>query len=408
MKSIKKQHGSVSKFLSNPENVNRFFNNPIIQSYLARNANEITFASEQPAFDYQKDFKDRNDFYEVKVYKKSPFFTDSFRSNVDSSLYYRQDAQRSFKDILIHEFSEMNKTHMKDSIYVTPATDINQIRHIINAISYSHLTTKLSENLPNGFNSNASIKFVLSPNWMNGHATMLVTILDEVNKNTLATIFIDSVQSEDSASYIEKRFNALTNYYYRLSPSESDAIAKKMESLKKDENHILLIDNANRIGYLVNNNDELFRNFDLFEANESIDVLFVVDELSRTNTLRIVRPIPFIDASHNLQITKEDNNCTLYELNFLNASVDLLSDPKNATRIYALAQKINPNNKDASIELQQIFQNELKRYLPRYYDNQLNTRTSNEIKKYHLEQRWDLESKGLANKFGANSTLCKK
>jgi hypothetical protein len=109
--------------------------------------------------------------------------------------------------------------------------------------------------------------------------------------------------------------------------------------------------------------------------------------------------IPFIDASHELRNREVDevngkkgsvdNNNFLYNINFIRAITDFLDVSGNLDHVLELAR----NGKHT--KLQDIFQADLKVHLPMYYDADGNKRPDEEIKHFHLQQRWDLDSESL-------------
>ncbi len=90
-----------------------------------------------------------------------------------------------------------------------------------------------------------------------------------------------------------------------------------------------------------------------------------------------------------------DKNCALYSLNFLDGIGKLLEDPEQ--HIYTLAQQIDTGSEEVKTEasnaLIQIFKEDLKKYLPQYYDDTGNLKSAEAIKEYHLKQRWDMGSR---------------
>ncbi|MBF0207120.1 MAG: hypothetical protein HQK53_09545 [Oligoflexia bacterium] len=97
-----------------------------------------------------------------------------------------------------------------------------------------------------------------------------------------------------------------------------------------------------------------------------------------------VKNIPWIDASHNIQLDKGDGNCALYSINFLASIQDFLANESNRSRVYNSALHTDTDG------MQHIFQEELKPYLPFYYDINGETLPNIARKNYHLRQRWDI------------------
>lgn len=115
---------------------------------------------------------------------------------------------------------------------------------------------------------------------------------------------------------------------------------------------------------------------------------------SNALNIRFGRKIPLVNASHNLQIGLGDKNCSLYSINFLEGIQKLLLS--EGPGVYKLAKQLDEGNssekQQATQKLEEIFQNKLKKYLPCYYDTNLERKTSEQIKEFHIHQRWDIGS----------------
>ncbi|WP_298621807.1 hypothetical protein [uncultured Legionella sp.] len=173
-------------------------------------------------------------------------------------------------------------------------------------------------------------QFVLTPNWKDGHATCLVHIINPESRRVMATVFINSWQKEEYFEYIFYRFNL-----------------KHTQALSN--------------GQVIEPND-----------------------------LRTCN-IPFIDASHQLQVHVEDSNCTLYGYNIVDAIARMLGDPSVAQRVVTAAEAMEQDEPSASQGLRTIFAEELKDYLPCYYTGK-NNNPHADIKAFHLLHRWNVGS----------------
>ena len=83
-------------------------------------------------------------------------------------------------------------------------------------------------------------------------------------------------------------------------------------------------------------------------------------------------------------------------MNFIEAMVEMLKQPKIADRIFGLARTVK-SNPDAPGILVHIFQEDLKAYLPCYYDKATGAPKSRaELEAFHLKQRWEIGGKSLS------------
>ena len=105
--------------------------------------------------------------------------------------------------------------------------------------------------------------------------------------------------------------------------------------------------------------------------------------------------IPFIDASHHLQIEKDDKNCALYGISFIQGIGEMLKQPTIAGSVFELARSVK-SNPSATAQLVRIFQEDLKAYLPCYYDASGSKKSQKEIEDFHLHQRWELGRRSIS------------
>lgn len=137
-------------------------------------------------------------------------------------------------------------------------------------------------------------------------------------------------------------------------------------------------------------------------------------ELPNVNTLYLIEKMPngescvriwskpqgvIIDASHHLQTTAGDMNCSLFTYNFIKAMISLLNQPNKANEIYQLAQEASQNDLSAQQQLVAIFRDDLKVYLPCYYDENQSEKSQNQICDFHRHQRWDLGNLAIAAQY---------
>jgi hypothetical protein len=138
--------------------------------------------------------------------------------------------------------------------------------------------------------------------------------------------------------------------------------------------------------------------YDALDYTKKIDVIHSIfdEDGKRTYQLEGTRPVSLVDASHDLQIEKGDKNCSLYGYNFLQGIADMLEDKEIADKVYMLAEQIDAGNEkekgEAEKALAVIFREDLKRYLSCYYEADGQRKGFEEVKLFHLLQRWDLGS----------------
>jgi hypothetical protein len=196
----------------------------------------------------------------------------------------------------------------------------------------------------------------ITPNGKDDHAYTFVHILDESRTHVMASVFINSFSSDSYFKYIEERFCKPRNNQLLSTVTDSQFKHLKLQTTNCD------------FGKIV----------------------------------RVQRKVPLIDASHNIQTAQDDKNCAIYSNNFCLAVGDMMADVPIAARVFRLAetiedQVVHASNPDVAInELKTIFQNELKAFLPQYYNKDGTAHTEAELKAFHMGQRWDLSGARIA------------
>ncbi len=77
----------------------------------------------------------------------------------------------------------------------------------------------------------------------------------------------------------------------------------------------------------------------------------------------------------------------------------MLSDKQTADRIFNIAKTIQ-TDKNAEAELVKVFREDLKAYLPCYYDTDTGlAKSEEELREFHLQQRWELGGLSLPLRF---------
>lgn len=233
-----------------------------------------------------------------------------------------------------------------DVTRVFPPQDIYHIHATL-------LDFELSIIKDNGIPLNA--QFALFSNHNDGHATTMLAVLDPTSKTVLSAFFINSWDKAHEAQYMAEKFN--DRYGQRV----FGAVAKaaKERNLPKTVYH------------------------------------------PQQEVATIGHYTPFIDASLPLQLATDDQNCTLYMYNMIQALLDALTDTSFSTTLHDMAQKIYDNrNPDAQMQpeteqttaARNLIHNQLKTRLTQYYDADSNRRSDQELRDYHDKMRWDLGS----------------
>lgn len=364
----------------------KFFSDPSIIAYLSRSSNIVEFTEYHPNFDVKRENKLFNDYFEAKIYKLAQENVSTmfpYRGKVLEDSFYKSGTTKGKK---ISELLFKGITKRTD-IVIDEDHDIYQIREEL--LEYQHI-------------KKGPTRFVLSPNCKDLHATTLVSILDPTSDRILASIFINSFNDSSYTREMNRRFILQGKEVNKfLSRNNSEIKNVYLSMAKKIEDNF-----QGGKGYLSGKQYYLLlRDFnDMSDKleNGEIDVIhnaYKIGENEYSYAVRDYRPVPFIDSSHSLQMEKDDENCYLYSCNFLQAITNLLEANESANRVYQFALDLNDSNnleksKEAEDALTQIFKEKLKEYLP-YYNKDGTKKTSQELKDYHLKQRWDVGSKGM-------------
>lgn len=297
----------IAEFLSSrlPEHealIEEFFSIPVIYNYLSRTAESVRFLNNKPANSCLTPS-------EIEIYQLRPDLF-PFRGRTDDQFYLT--GADKYGGTVDKFYLSLQNQYNQEHVSITSAQDIYEIKEY------------LKDELVNM--SKPLHRFVITPNWKDTHATCLVHIINPETRRIMASIFINSWQSQEYTNFISYRFNLDTNR------------------------------DSNTAGHAK---------------------------------------IPFIDASHHIQVSPEDSNCTIYGYKFIEAVAKMLNEPLHAQRIFALAENVEKGNLQASNDLREIFNEELKNYLPCYYTNKHHNAPA-DIKEFHLQQRWNIGSEVFA------------
>ncbi len=370
----KKHQGKLKNLLDktkHPKEAQEFWENPIIRSYLSRS--HVDFKGSHP------DLSSELDKYELKIYEHFPHAI-AYRDSLINTLNFTSGGFES------KEFSDYfhNLSHSND-VEVRGLGDIYKIK---NDVYTRFLKSRPPEkSIP---------RFILSPNWKDGHATTCLTILDDKTQKPLVTIFINSWQNEQYFNNIKRRMNMKSSYTDLYGTDEiaikqdcHDVFGVDIEQENSSERRIWKTTDENTILILDNEFKMFDPELDNFEREADVVYDAARDEEGKIFLRGLKQNIPFIDASHHLQTTAGDRSCTLYGLNFIQALTTFLENTANADHMYELAKKIK-NDPEASKSLTRIIQEDLKPYLPEYYTKTGEARDPKDISDFHIKQRWDI------------------
>jgi hypothetical protein len=247
----------------------------------------------------------------------------------------------------------------------------------------------------------------------------VLSILDPATQRVLITLFMNSWQDGNYFNYTKSRF--LMDAERRNVNMEQKGGRKNRELVKSflikafsvdiddallpDKPKSLLINQDERAALTLN----YLSGFD-FDSEEyravkmspDIDTIYSFRMDNWVNPpepnvyIGFMPKTPFIDVSHHLQKEDDDKNCVLYSTNFINALCALLKQKEVADRVFVLAQSIK-SDPNAIDRLVHIFREDLKTYLPCYYNAATGTPKSNEeLEAFHLQQRWEMGALSLS------------
>jgi hypothetical protein len=392
VRAFKSQHGIKLKDLfklNDPSSLRlrqTFWADRMISSYIGRPSSTISFSVYHPIFDIDKTGKEHNDYYEWKIYQLTRLGS---KQEVSVFPFRHRVMEDSFYKIGINEKDQIFTLipNRSKSIQVTPEGDLYEIREMLANIQIFDTETR----------------FVISPHTKDDHATTIVSILEHDSDRILASIFINS---HDTKSHHQ-------SYQQRFVPREPQPVCiyglntqEVYDRLKEElAGETMKIDLEKRVAYLLDESyDNLSSSPKVAAIKEVygkglIDLIHNVDPSGKMSRwidrgtgpnmhyqLIDRRSFPFIDASHHLQTARDDGNCGIYTYNLLGAILKLLENPEKAEKVYQLALH---GSQDALIA---IFREDLKSYLPQYYNADGSKKTEEELKLYHLQMHWDLGS----------------
>jgi hypothetical protein len=428
-----------------PEAYQAFWDNPIIRNYLSRDATNITFdVSNRPILSESKtkDEHDTTDHYELKLYK--------IRTNEvlfrGEKMLASSDSGENFYSQGVHDY----QWNLLPKLIDQPASrDVAAVRFVSSPqceLRVSGAKSFVRNMLTLEFQSDKRIqRFHPIIYQYPGHVAAALVIMDPSKNRILNAILINTVHANGfwTRNYwfdeFKRRFSDKIESYKSPNPypepEEQDIDRQELRQHIKTQFN-LDIDNISIIeqerakqkyhrplfnffskaqpNVVINKSTktacilELDRGPSWHELDEKYRFVYKSTEIEKIYLLEGVEankshvriwikpPTQVIDASHHLQTADDDGNCALYALNFVNAMLSLLNDSVSADKIYNLALDANKNNQQAQTELVGIFRNDLKSLLPCYYDpSKSRPKSPEELKKFHLQQRWNLGGKSI-------------
>lgn len=384
-KKYKKKLKDLLDKEKNPEIASAFWQDPIIRAYLERSSIEFIDNNPDLVDSFNKNDHENSDHYELKIYEYFPDCIPYRNKRINTQLYM-SGGSRMTRDRLSPFFQSLNQ--FKD-IEIVKADDIYNYQE---NISFRCFTDQKS----------STARFVLAPIWNHTHATVCLSILESQTRRILATVFINTIHNTDSYENALRSFSKRNGFF---APSEDrqqnimnllnqlfnidlkqEHTTERKTIISEDQSVALVLD-ANQPNYY----DDEISTLEGKKENEYIYAFYHDKESQQLKLPWFSTKIcsPFIDASHNLQTRQEDKSCTLYGITFIQAIINFLNDPEKAERVYALAlnAKTEQNTQE---KLAMIFQEELKAYLPSYYNTEGKIKSNEEIDAYHAKLRWSL------------------
>ena len=286
-----------------------------------------------------------------------------------------------------HELTSLIKMNKIGDIIITKEEDIYDTRQRLFVIQ--HL-------------KNGDARFILWPNYTKHHATALLSILEKGTDKLLLSVHINSESHscDDSVDEIRSIFEKQTCNLFEITDPEvmkrfgitRAQVMEKYDQIKKKLCcSQFKIDAANRIAYLADGWLHL-----VIDKNE-VDIVHNIDTSDLSYQIYDRRPVTVIDVPTKLQTAEDDMNCALYTFNTMQAIVNMLQNKDTSEVIYKEALKIghgtDSEKKQAEEALTKIFRDDLKPYLPCYFNSDGSPKSESELKDFHLKQRWELGSR---------------
>ena len=440
--AFKKRHQDKLKNLLNkkthPELVKEFLSNPIIQTHLTRPS--VTFFEKHPELRDSsiKEEHERSDHYELRVYKYLANEIMYRNEGITGTLFYGQGTRHTHIKPLIKARENVsgairlslngetfNFSKVSDDIDLVVGLDIYRMATVLIDSHVCNIKTDVTS------------RFRVFYHGKDAHACAMLAIVDPKTQRALVTLLINSWSSTEKNDYYnylkEDRF--LDRRVYKSEVLDRLKVKQELLNLFSIdiddatllEKEAVFIEPASvdsmpsclpffpsasaksearrRVACLIEptyiENSFSYPSGYKSADQSSVDKIYVLSKDKISNTIRVslfYRPSElFIDASHHLQVAADDANCGIYSFNFIHALIEMLKNPDIAEQAYQLAVATDQHKPTAETRLVRIFQEELKAYLPCYYERETGLPKSiDELSDFHLKQRWTMGGQSLA------------
>jgi len=385
-----KHHGKLKELLNiklHPNLVQEFFKHPVINAYLVRP--HVTFVENHPHLldSKTKDDHDGSDHYELKVYQYLPDVILYRNNDITTPKFYSSSTSRSGYKLFNNLYQQL--ASMVPGLKIHSPNDPCSISA---TLFIDLMSLEKDEKAP---------KFIISPNWKDGHATTIFSVIEPETKKILVSLFLNTQNSPTEFNFTQERFimeDSIDHEFDRKFAERAFPEIQKFQPSDK-EKRILINESSNAaLAFNYGTIDLYSPEFEALRARQDIEAIYQIGDhwvMGR----RIPRQ-SFIDVSHQLQTDLDDFNCVLYGLNFIYGIVNLLNEPGMAEKITGLSREIaNVPDESARDQLVEIFREQLKTHLPYYYDKTGQICSEQEIRNFHINERWELgtESVHLTN-----------
>ncbi len=395
IKNFEKNHGNLESFLGkNEELTQKLLKSPIIHHYLARGISQVKFGNNGPELIDGE--PENSDHYELKIYRLIPHII-PYRHDRMQEFYSWGVVQLKLFNFLVSELSQSN-----------PVVQVKKPMDIYNTAI--NLQLMRIEDIFSTKTSSKASQFVIHLNWHEGHATSVISNFNPTNNEFLCSLFLNSWHNSSHFNSMKIRF---LDQMEKTSLDRRDCDEDLLTSIKNyfETRFLLDVENLDKFPQKVVNEEEKEICFiDVYGSlpdyknalkDPSIDRVFRLfrDGLFRKSILiDFNKKAHFLDVSHHLQAHEKDNNCTLYSLFFTKAIIEMLQDPNIADNIIQLALNLNDGTKtntEVEKELVYYFQEQLKSYLPCFYQKNNQAKSELELRDFFIKSRWSLGCQGL-------------
>lgn len=373
--------------------ISLLFSDPIIHTYLTRDADLVHFSSDhQPILSPQ----------EARLYR---LFPDKMpcRGLISHSKYYDEGLPDLYDELvkgILKEANEKARVHLYSSAVISRIGD-NLRKKDAQAL------------LGNEEEKEEGACIDLFSNLTKDHATLVMGISDPTSKRVLCALLFDSQNNKYSRSHNKfsksKPFR-LSNYYdHSLFNNNEETFKKYLEKTFSIEEKELasLKEGAtfiNKEAKVMFKRLHSWLQLEKEAAQQDVDVTYGVyrdEEFGKDYyKIHLNRQIPFLNASHRIQIAKDDKNCVLYMIHFTKALISLLNQPGIEEQVIALSRRVASQQEDseqAKQELVNLFKEGTKRLLPCFFDpDSGEVKRYSQLREFFLKDRWEMGNQSLA------------